>query len=149
MRTTLLPQQAGASPKPAENIPLPSHCCALYPLSHWQGPCSGGDSRWDLEGGKCISQLYYLPFGLPFGVPKAARDGCCEEQLLPCAPRRNHQGPVEGHHAGTGRRTEFSLLELIQTRIHLLFPQQEALSSYHYNNECLQGYIASFIIIHP
>lgn len=58
------------------------------------------------------------------------------------------RAPVEGHHAGTGR-TEFSLLEFIQTRIHLLFPQQEALSSYHYNNECLQGYIASFIITHP
>lgn len=68
----------------------------LYPLCHWQGSFTGGDSRWDLEGGKCISQLYYLPFGFPFGVPNTARDGCCEKKLLPCAPRRNHWGPCGG-----------------------------------------------------
>lgn len=142
MRAILPPQQPGSSPKQTEHPIYLPHRCALYPPCHWQGSFTGGDSRWHLEGGKCISQLYYLPFGFPFGVPNTARDGCCEEQLLPCAP-------VEGHHAGTGRRTHFSLLEFIQTRIHFLFPQQEALSSYHYNNECLQGYIVSFIIIHP
>lgn len=141
MRAILLPQQPGASPKQTENISLHLlHCWAVVPTLHWQGFSTGG---------KSVSQLCYLLFGLPFGVPNTARDGCCEKQLLPCAPRRNHRAPVEGHHAGTGRRTEFSLLQLIQTRIHLLFPQQEALSSYHYNNECLLGYIASFIIIHP
>lgn len=58
------------------------------------------------------------------------------------------RAPAEGQHAGTGRR-EFSLLEFIQPRIYLLLPQQEAPSSYHYNNACLHGYIASFIIFHP
>lgn len=59
------------------------------------------------------------------------------------------RAPAEEHRAATGRRREFSLLEFIKPSIHLLFPQQEAPSSYHYNNACLHGYIASFIIIHP
>lgn len=95
------PFSSHSSQEPSHSKWITSHhtfpiAVLLYPLYHWQGSRLRGDSRWDLEGGKCISQLYYLPHGFPFGDPNTARDGCCEKQLLPCALHRTRQGSCRG-----------------------------------------------------
>lgn len=94
------PFSSHSSQKPSRSKWVTSHhtvptAGTPYPLCHGQGSCLRGDSRWDPEGGKCISQLYYLPCGFPFGNPTTAGDGCCEKQL-PCALRWNRQGSRGG-----------------------------------------------------
>lgn len=92
------------TPKQTANISLHLPlCCAAVPTCPWQGSSMGGHSRWHLEGGKCISQLCFLPFG----VPNTARDGCWEKQLLPCAPHGNHQAPVESTMLGQAEGQSF------------------------------------------
>lgn len=92
-----------------------------------------------------LSSLTWVPI---WGTPTQPEVGAGRSSLSLVLYAETARAPAEGLHPGTGRR-EISLLEFIQPRIHLLFPQQEAPSGYHYNNACPHGYTASFIIIHP
>lgn len=126
---------------PAAATAHPPHC--------QQGSHLRGNSRGDLQGAKCTSQLYCLPPGRPCRDPSTAKDGCCEKQLLPRALRRRQQGSHRTAPCLDRQESVSSLGSLFNLGCTYYFLNRKPLSSYHHYNVCLCGYIAFFIIIHP
>lgn len=133
------------TPKQTANISLHLPlCCAAAPTCPWQGSSMGGHSRWHLEEVNVFPSSVFSHLGShtqpEMGAGRSSFSLVLHMEITrplwraPCWDRQKDRAFSLGVHSN---------------QVHLLFPQQEALSSYHYNNECLQGYIASFIIIHP